>query len=196
MNRSEKYASVNRRDFEPAQLLALREGDHEVFREVYLHYASPVKDFLQILTRSEEEAEELTQEIFVSVWEKRARIDPAKSFKGYLYTIARNAAFKLFERRKVHERYVQTPTYVDPASYTLDDELIAAETALLVDIAIERMPAQRRKVFEMSRSEGLKAVEIADRLGLSRHTVDNHLAAAKKDLKELLALFAALFLVS
>jgi RNA polymerase sigma-70 factor (ECF subfamily) len=184
---------VNRCEFD---LEALRNGDHEVFQEVYLHYASPVKDFLAILTRSEEQAQELTQDIFVAVWEKRERIDPAKSFKGYLYTIARNAAFKLFEQRKVHERYVKTPTYADIESYSPDDELIAGETAILIDIAIERMPPQRKKIFEMSRLEGLKATEIAERLNLSRHTVDNHLAAAKKDLKELLALFAALFLVS
>ena len=193
MNRSDKYAKANRRDFDSEQLDALRRGDHEVFREVYLHYASPVNDFLLMLTRSEEEARELTQDIFVAVWEKRTLINPEKSFKGYLYTIARNAAFKLFEQKKVHDRYVKTPTYADVESYSLDDQLIAEETAILVDIAIQRMPPQRKKIFEMRRGEGLKSTEIAERLNLSRHTVDNHLAAAKKDLKELLTLFVFLF---
>jgi RNA polymerase sigma-70 factor (ECF subfamily) len=96
----------------------------------------------------------------------------------------------------VHERYVKTPTYADVESYSLDDQLIAEETAILIDIAIERMPPQRKKIFEMSRLEGLKSTEIAEQLNLSRHTVDNHLAAAKKDLRDLLTLFAFLFLGS
>lgn len=194
MNTTNKY-TTHPKDFTPEQLDALRNGDSEVFRAIYLHYASPVRDFLEILTRSKEEAEELTQEIFVSVWEKRARIDPRKSFRGYLYTIARNAAFKLFEQKKVRDKYVDAPHHAPFDAYSPDQRLIAEETELLIRMAVERMPPQRKKIFEMSHDQGLKSTEIAERLNLSRHTVDNHLAIAKKNLKELLTLFFALFVV-
>lgn len=194
MDRTQKYTGSKQKDFTPEQLEALRNGDQDVFRVIYLHYATPVKDFLQLLTRSEDEAKEITQEIFVTIWEKRAQINPEKSFKGYLYTIARNAAFKLFEQKKVHDRYLSN-SYPQAEYYSSDEKLIAEETEILMQIAINRMPPQRKKIFEMSRGEGLKSTEIAERLNLSRHTVDNHLAAAKKDLKDLLMLFAALFVI-
>lgn len=176
-------------------LTALRDGDHDAFRKVYLHYVTPIKDFLTILTRSEEEAEEITQDVFVNVWEKREKIDPRKSIKGYLYTIARNSALNLFEQRKVRSKYADSPLSKPDDYYASDEILIADETQLLIEIAVSRMPEQRRKIFELSRKEGLKSTEIAEKLALSRHTVDNHLAAAKKDIRELIALFLLLFII-
>ena len=176
-------------------LEALREGDHDAFREVYLHYATPIRDFLALLTRSTDQAEEITQEVFVQVWEKRERINPSRSIKGYLYTIARNSALNLFEQQKVRSRYAASPLSRPEDYYASDEILIADETRLLIEIAVSRMPEQRRRVFELSRHEELKSTEIAERLGISRHTVDNHLAAAKKDIRELLSLFLLLFVI-
>lgn len=178
----------------PEVLTALRQGDHGAFREVYLHYATPVRDFLTLLTRSADQAEEITQEIFITLWEKRERIDPDKSIKGYLYTIARNSALKLFEQQKVRSRYAASPANRPDDESASDQILIAEETELLIEIAVSRMPDQRRRVFELSRKEGLKSTEIAERLGISRHTVDNHLATAKKELRQLISLFLLLFI--
>ena len=183
------------KDVSPEILHALRNGDHRAFQEIYLHYATPIKEFLTVLTRSEEDAREITQEIFVAIWEKHDQIDPQKSIKGYLYTIARNSALKLFERQKVRDKYVQANADASDDSIASDELMIAEETRLLIEIAISRMPAQRKKIFELNRNEGLKSSEIAEKLNLSRHTVDNHLAAAKKDIKEIIAAFIVMILL-
>ena len=189
-SRFSDLAAITRQELE-----ALRVGDHDAFRTVYLHYATPIRDFLTLLTRSADEAEEITQEVFVQVWEKRERIDPRKSIKGYLYTIARNSALNLFEQQKVRSRYTDSPLSRAEDDWASDELLIAEETELLIEIAVSRMPEQRRRVFELSRREELKSTEIAERLGISRHTVDNHLATAKKDIRELLSLFMLLFVL-
>ena len=176
-------------------LKALRDGDHQAFQVVYLHYATPIKDFLTVLTRSEEDAREITQDVFANIWEKRDQIDPEKSIKGYLYTSARNAALKLFEHRKVRDKYAETSSYSSDEALFSDEILIAEETRILIEIAVSRMPPQRKKIFELSREEGLKSTEIAERLNLSRHTVDNHLAAAKKDIKEFISALILLLMI-
>ncbi len=176
-----------------AILAAVRAGDPDAFRMVYLHYVTPLKEFLTILLRNEEEAKEITQDVFVKLWEKRADIDPGKNVKGLIYTVARNLAMNHFGHRKAIDNYTafarnQTLDYISS-----DEIVIARETELLIQIAVSRMPDQRRRVFVMSREEGLSNDEIATRLDISKHTVDNHLAAAKKTLKTLLSLFLYLF---
>lgn len=71
---------------------ALQHGDHQAFEKVFLGYFDKVKYFLNGLLRSEADAEELAQDIFVNLWQNREAIDPQKSFNTYLYTIARNTA--------------------------------------------------------------------------------------------------------
>jgi RNA polymerase sigma-70 factor (ECF subfamily) len=169
-------------------LEALRRGDHDAFKKIYLHYADSVCHFLKLLMHSEEDAKEITQEIFVQLWEKREHVDPTKSIQGYLYTIARNTAMNFFEHKKVHDKYMMYARYSqEESSGTSDESLIAEETTLLIEMAINRMPKQRRKVFLMSYEDGMSTEEIARQLNISRNTVDSHLATAKKELKGTLA---------
>ncbi|MDR1273663.1 MAG: RNA polymerase sigma-70 factor [Odoribacteraceae bacterium] len=172
----------------PVILNALKAGSHDAYKEVYLHYADPVFHFLKLLMRSEEDAKEITQEVFIQLWEKRGRVDPAKSIKGYLYTIARNAAMNFFERKKVYSKYA---TFVhclqEESSASSEDIIMAQEMATLIDAAISRMPTQRQKVFLLSREEGLSMDEIAQQLNISKNTVESHLSTAKKEIREILA---------
>ena len=192
--RNLSHSAFDSSEINPELLRALCRGEHGAFREIYLSYVTPVKEFLKLLTRSEEDAEEITQDVFITIWEKHHQINPDKSFKGYLYTIARNAALRLFERKKVHEKYVHSPISRPLDSSPSDEYLIAEETELLIEIAVSRMPAQRRKIFEMNRNEGLKSNEIAEKLNLSKYTVDNHLYAARKDIRQIIAMFMLFFM--
>lgn len=86
-------------------LEALRDGDHEAYKTVYLHYRGPIENFLYKLLRSREEAEEIAQHVFMTLWERRAELDPSKNIRTLLYTIARNAVVNLFKRQRVFEKY-------------------------------------------------------------------------------------------
>jgi RNA polymerase sigma-70 factor (ECF subfamily) len=171
----------------PAILKSLKAGNHDAFKEVYLHYADPVFHFLKLLTRSEEDAKEITQEVFIQLWEKRDRVDPEKSIKGYLYTVARNAALNFFEHKKVYTKYVTFVHCLQEERAASSEEIIMArETATLIDAAVSRMPTQRQKVFLLSREEGLSMDEIARQLHISKNTVESHLSTAKREIREIL----------
>ena len=182
-------------DIAPEIVKGLREGDHRAYEQVFIHYKKPIENFLVALTRDRETAREITQEIFMNVWIKREAIDPSKSIKNYLYRIARNAAINHFNQQKVKEKYERFVTPLSEEDISGSDKLlIAKETELLIEIAVNRMPKLRKRVFEMSRYDGLSNEEIADRLGLTRESVASHIYLATKDIKEVISLFILLFI--
>lgn len=172
-----------------ATLSALRSGSHDAYREVYLHHIDSVLDFLKALTKSDDEAEEIAQEVFISLWEKRDKIDPTRNIQGYIYTYARNAVLNWLKRKKVEDKYIEFAANAAHDYVTSDELVIASETELLIRIAVERMPAQRKAIFKMSRFEGLSNDEIAARLNISKNTVENHITTGIKDIRRILGIF-------
>lgn len=194
MGQKEKYD--REKDIFSDVFRSLRDGDHSAYEEVYLKYVSSIKKFLTVLTRSEEIAEEITQETFVTLWEKRESIDPDKNISGYLFTIAKHFALKYFKRNQVllgEEFMMHEKNRLDLAP---DEILIGKEQEILTDIAVKRMPAQRRKIYEFSRKDGLTNGEIAERLQISKNTVENHITSALKDIRKIIILFLLLNILS
>ena len=178
-----------RRIITPGLLKCLREGDHEAYRTVYMHYSTPLTHFLTALTRSVEEAKEITQDVFVKLWEKRESVDPGRNIRTYLYTMAKNAVMNHFDHNQVKQRFQQSAFVADnQANYASDEILIARETEILIELAVSRMPKKRREVFELSRKEGMSNEMIAQKLHLSKETVAAHLSYARKDIREVIAL--------
>ena len=167
-------------------LEALRDGDHEAYKTVYLHYRGPIENFLYKLLRSREEAEEIAQHVFMTLWERRAELDPSKNIRTLLYTIARNAVVNLFKRQRVFEKYQKMQDSGEQDLLTGEDLLIAQEKELLIELAVKNMPPMRRKIFEMSRQQNLSHEEIAQHLDTSKHNVSNHLSQALKKIKRTL----------
>ena len=186
---------TRKENISPMVLHALREGNHLAYEKVYLHHVSSVKKFMTLLTRSEDIAEEITQETFITLWEKRENIDPDKNISGYLYIIAKNFALKHFRKNKIISD-VEIQEDNDPLmNITPDEILIAKEKEILTEIVIKKMPAQRRKIYELSRKEGLTNSEIAERLNISKNTVENHVTSALKDLREVISFFLLFMLL-
>lgn len=180
----------------PALLRELNAGNQAAFEKVYLHYVSSVKNFLTALMRSGEIAEEITQEVFVTLWEKRSHVNPDKNVSAYIYTIAKNFAFKYFNRNKIFSSEDVLSAGNVESDVTPDSILIQKEKEILVEIAVSQMPPQRRKIYEMSRLQGLTNGEIAERLHISKNTVENHITSALNDLREVLGLFIMLILLT
>lgn len=175
-------------------LKAFRDGSQEAYKEIYLRYKGPVESFIYKIIRSREVAEEITQDMFINVWEKRATIDPAKGIKSYLFTIAKNMALNHIEKEKVRGKYnnlIKYDIYRLPAES--DELIIAKEAELLTQIAIARMPEMRGKVFSYSHYEGLSNEEIAQKLKINKATVATHLSHARKELKNIFMLCLLMF---
>ncbi len=172
-------------------LEALRSGDHNAFSSIYIHFWDAIYNFLNKLIGSSEEAKEMTQEIFIVLWEGRHKINPEKGIKPYLYGIARNKAMDHFDHKKVKERFGRAMQPVTDEDAP-DEIAIAREMKLITRLAVNNMPRIRREVFHLIVTDGISIEEAADRLNITKAAVSTHLYHARKEIKELLAAFAVI----
>lgn len=163
-------------------IAALRAGDTRAFEKIFTLYFGRVKYFIFGLLKSGDDAEELAQDVFVRLWLKRSTLDPEKSLNAFLYTMARNAAFNVMKSRLIHEAYVNE-CMREEGECTTEQQLVARETALIIEMTVSRMPQQRQLIYNLSRNEGIANEEIARRLGISKKTVENQLSLALKELR-------------
>lgn len=172
----------------PDVVAGLKAGDYDAFEKIYVSYARPLTRFILKLTGSPETAEEVTQETFIALWEQRETLDPSRKLKSYLFVIARRAAFRRIFRKNIFDDYPEVGDLALLSDNLQPEDIIEAkETMLLIDIAVENMPALRRSVFMLFR-DGKTAQEIADQLGISKDNVITHISRARKDIRELVAL--------
>jgi RNA polymerase sigma-70 factor (ECF subfamily) len=174
-----------------------KEGDVEAFDTIYHHYSKKMLHFALGLVKNEDVAKDLVQEVFVSLWEKRGRVDPNLNFDNYIFTIAYNSIRKHFRKKSIETKVINqllkdSPDIIEGA----DGPAIYNELFELASRTIENLPPRRKTVYKLSKQEGKKIREIAAELNISTRTAENHLAKALKYLKEELAgisLLALLF---
>ena len=170
----------------------LAHGDREAFDALYLHYAPKVEEMAFWMLKSRTEAEDVMQSIMLKVWERKEEIAQMTRFSNYLFTMTKNA---IYSRSLVHEKYESAQ--LSSVRYfhddTLDSQVETNDLALLISIAVDKMPDQRRRIFRMSRYEGLSNREIAEQLRISVKTVENHMTAALGQLRRLLASITIFF---
>jgi RNA polymerase sigma-70 factor (ECF subfamily) len=166
-------------------------GDHEAFDFLFTRYYPVVKSFLAGFIKDADVASDMAQEIFFRVWLNRGAVSQVYSFKAYIFRMARNMVYDYFEHGAIVEKYGRQMQEESGSLYAglIEEELYARELSLLIDIAIEAMPLQRRRIFVMSRKKGLSNDEIAERLGISKRTVENHITQALHDLRKAVASF-------
>ncbi|MDR3132517.1 MAG: RNA polymerase sigma-70 factor [Prevotellaceae bacterium] len=158
------------------------------FESFFIKNYPRVKNFARRLLMSEQDAEDIAQDIFLKIVNKPAIWqDPEQSGK-YLFTMTKNYIFNLIKHRKIEQNYEKLVIAEKSVAeeFGVTDKLYAKETALLVQYAVEQMPPQRRDIFKMSRIEGMSNALIAEKTSLSIRTVERHLYLALKDLKNIL----------
>lgn len=164
-------------------LEALQQGSHKAFETVFVAYYAKTKAFVYGYIKSEPDAEELTEDLFVNLWVNRRSIDTSKSFDSFLHTVARNSAINFLKHKYVQETYLNTTSNQEYSS-TSEEDLIAKELGLLIDNTVEGMPEQRRKIYMLSRNEGLSNEEIATRLNTTKRNVESQLSLALKEIRK------------
>lgn len=177
----------------PDDLEALRKGDHRAYDKIYLRWRKPLFGFLYALMRSKDDAEDITQDVFINIWENRQKIDPSKNIKYYLYLIAKQSALKYFRKKKVHDGYVAYQKNNEFESFGSEEIVIAKELELLKDLALSRMPVYRRNIYKLNYEDGLSNEQIAQKLDISKETVYSQLSLARKQLKEIITMTVLLF---
>lgn len=141
------------------------------------------------ILKDEEMAEEMVQNVFCKLWEKKAQLDKIESAKGYLYRAVHNESLNYLKHLKVRDGYEK---FAKNNSSTIEDassKLAHNELTTKLHNAMNELPEQCRTIFQMSRFEELKYREIAQELGLSVKTIENQMGKALKILRAKLADF-------
>lgn len=118
----------------------------------------------------------------------RHSVDISRSFDSYLHTIARNSAINFLKHKYVEDTYLSSVQQQECSS-TSEEDLIAKELGLLIDHTVEKMPEQRRKIYMLSRNEGLSNEEIAVRLNTTKRNVESQLSLALKEIRKTISYF-------
>lgn len=159
-------------------LKQLEEGNRDAFDVLYLHYYPKLKFFLLSFIKDEEIAKDLSQDIFMKIWINRGTISSISNFSSYLFASAKNALCNHYQHTLIKEKYISSiqslPNYAD----FLEDDLFANELNQLIRLAIENMPRKRREIFIMSREKGMSNQEIAEKLNISKRTIENQITLA------------------
>jgi RNA polymerase sigma-70 factor, ECF subfamily len=171
---------------EEAEILErIRNGDMKAFEAIFRAYYQSLCLFsLRYLKRSDL-AEEIVQDIFVTIWDKREGLQLETSLKSYLYRSVHNNSLKYLQHQKVvdkHARHLidrKEQYYNEPIN-----NLQVAEVTKLLEDAYAAMSQKTREIFALSRDEGLKYSEIAEKLEISIKTVEAHMGNALKILRE------------
>lgn len=151
------------------------------FGQVYARYCGRIYNFaLRLSHGNSYVAEELTQTVFMKLWERFEQLEGAATLEAYLFQIARNTFINDLKRETlecVYRDYVMG--HHDVASHDHTDGSIDADSIrMCVASLVEQMPPVRRRVFVMSRIEGLPNKHIAMEMGIAESTVETHIALA------------------
>lgn len=169
-------------------LIRLQSGDEDAFNTLYWHYNSYVYRFINSLLYDSSLAEDLTQNVFLKIWEKRKNIDPDQGFEAYLFTIARHMIYKETENRlNIVISSDSEMGQTEPIDDSPEEKIDAASLQAYINTLINQLPDSRKRIFKMSRQEHLSNKEIAAKLSISEKTVENQITRALHFLKEQLS---------
>ena len=157
----------------------IAQGDRTAFKVLYGHYFKVVQKYISLFVPSKDNLDELTQDVFVRLWEKRERLVGVESFQGYLFMLTRNMVFNYMRSMRVQQRTSELNEAMDPAGeYHVEHEILYKQYYSIAVEGMEKLPPGRRKILKMSVEEGLTLDEIAEKLKITRAGVKKQLYAA------------------
>lgn len=171
----------------------IRRGDRDAFELLFRAYYDRLCTFAEGYIHSFSEAEEVVEDVLLTLWQKRAEWKLRGSIKSYLYGAVRNRALDHLKHRRVVERVHkrvrqdQTVPGMGEAPPAPDERLETAKLQAALQDAIESLPERCRQTHLLRWRDGLSHTEIADAMGVSINTVDNQLKRALKLLRERLS---------
>jgi len=160
-------------------IIALSQGSVKAFDTLFLVYYPRVKTFLYGMTGNAEVAEDLAQDTFVHLWSSRT------SLNAYIYQSTKHTLYDYWNRTRNIQIIGLEDAFATPSLDEVEDLVFSHELEELIDKAVDTMPEQRKRVFCMSRKQGMSNDEIANQLGISKRTVETHLTAALAILRKI-----------
>lgn len=156
-------------------------GDQNSFADIYTLYGRRIFSFIIKFVNSTPLAEDLTQEVFIKVWENRLHLQQVHSFKSYLFVTARNHTFNrlkaIFKSEKAIGEVINS--FISLRNVT-EEEVLHKEYIQFLKITLNTLPERTREIFKQCREQGRTYDEVAADLNISRNAVKNHMVSAMK----------------
>ncbi|MFO8148410.1 MAG: RNA polymerase sigma-70 factor, partial [Gillisia sp.] len=170
---------MNKNESNTELVKLLKKGDMKAFDIIYKKYSRRLYGFVFRYLKQEADTEEIVQEVFIKIWKSREKIDIYSSFESFLFTIAYNATMSLLRKRVSETRsreYLKSLQQIDTADHVID-EIQFKELNHKVQSLLEQLTPRQKEIYQLSREEGLTHEEIAQKLNISKSTVNNHLVS-------------------
>lgn len=165
-------------------ILLMSKGDKKAYETMFRRFYPKVHRFVAMLLKNKDDADDVCQLIFLKIWNKREKFTDIRDFDSYLFILTKYTVINYISSRHVMPIDIHSlPELCSNESSPFDD-VVVKDTQLLVDMVVENMPQQRQMIYRMSREQHLKNEEIAQRLGVQKKTVENHLNLALKEIKK------------
>lgn len=176
-------------DYTDDRLLQLV-GDHneQAFTELFFRYDKRIYAFVVKMTKDEHIAQELTQQIFIKIWDKRTKFSQVENPLAYIFTLAANHTFTQLKRQLNEKKVLESLARMMHESMGNDteDRMNLRDSENLITQAIEKLPPQQKRVYDLSRNEDLNYQEIGELMQISPNTVRNHLVEARRSIRQYL----------
>jgi RNA polymerase sigma-70 factor (family 1) len=175
-------------------ITGLSKGERTAFQQLYNQYYTPLCTYSKRFTKSKEIAEEVVQDVFLKLWERQGRFMITTSLKAYLFASVRNHCLDHLKHLQIVHKFNEYYTLLLKEAEDLyifsqesgDSMTIAQELEESVREAIDSLPVQCQRIFKMSRFDGLKHKDIADKMGVTVNTVQRQMSIALKKLRDAL----------
>lgn len=163
----------------------LKDSDKQAFGQLYHNYRVRLYYNIFKMIKSDEDAEELLQELFVKIWLNRQNLDPERSFKAYLFKISENLVYDFFRKAALQKKLQDHLTVTASGEgNNIERYIYFKESALLVDQAIENLPPRRKEIYKLCKIEGRSYEEVSRSLGISVSTINEHIVKASKAVRK------------
>lgn len=159
------------------------EHEAQAFEDAFRAHYSALCRYASRHVRSDPEGEDLVQDVFLRLWERRERLHGALNLRAYLYSAVRNRALDHLKHRRVVARFATSDLLSASPPPTPDRELCLAELAGAAERAVAELPARCREAFTLSRRDGLSYREIAEALDVSVKTVETQIRRATRSIR-------------
>jgi RNA polymerase sigma-70 factor (ECF subfamily) len=165
----------------PQWIQRIRQGDQAAFESLFRAFAPGLCAFLGRYVESRSVAEDLVQDLFLTLWQKRGEMEITGTVDSYLFGAARNRALNYLRHQRVADRFRTTVLErAEPVGFSEEGEILEM---LEVQEAVETLPPRCRLIFTLHHHQGLTYADIATSLGLSVKTVDTQMGRALRALR-------------
>jgi RNA polymerase sigma-70 factor, ECF subfamily len=186
---------VKHENFEKT-IAALKAGDRAAFESLYHCFGPKLLAFTRKAVANQEDAEEVVQDVFLKIWERKHFLDPEQNFDIYLFRMARNLVYNKARHQVIEMAYCKYLAGKDSLTENATDHYIDhQELNQALEETYTTLPPVRKQVFVMSRLEGLSNGEIAERLQTSTSNIENHINKALQDIRKHLQRYKIIYLI-